>query len=114
MTEFADFEMPVSYAGIIKEHLAVRTSAGLFDLSHMGEFELRGKHALAILERALTNSAARLREGYAQYTLLCTPEGGTIDDLIVYRLEAERYLLCVNASNIGADREWLTALNGGR
>jgi len=114
MTEFAGFEMPLSYAGIVKEHLAVRASAGLFDLSHMGEFELRGRHALALLERALTNSAARLREGHAQYTVLCTPEGGAIDDLIVYRLAAERYLLCVNASNIAADRDWLAGLNDGR
>jgi len=114
MTEFAGFEMPVSYAGIIKEHLAVRSTAGLFDLSHMGEFEVRGPHALALLERALTNSAAGLREGQAQYSLLCTPNGGTIDDLLVYRLAAERYLVCVNAGNIAADREWLVELNHGR
>ncbi|MGD0073992.1 MAG: glycine cleavage system aminomethyltransferase GcvT [Candidatus Binataceae bacterium] len=114
ITEFAGFEMPVSYAGIIKEHLAVRSAAGLFDLSHMGEFEVRGPHALAMLQRALTNSAAHLREGRAQYSLLCTPSGGTIDDVIVYRLGAERYLLCVNASNVGADREWLIDLNRGR
>ena len=114
MTEFAGFEMPVSYTGIIKEHLAVRSAAGLFDLSHMGEFEIRGPNALPFLERALTNSAARLRQGQAQYSLLCTPSGGIIDDLLVYRLGAERYMLCVNASNIAADREWLVELNGGR
>lgn len=114
MTEFAGFEMPVSYAGIIKEHLAVRSAAGLFDLSHMGEFEIRGPNALPFLERALTNSAARLREGQAQYSLLCIPSGGIIDDLIVYRLGAERYMLCVNASNTAADHEWLVDLNGGR
>ena len=90
---------------------AVRTAAGLFDLSHMGEFEVAGPHALDLLERALTNSAARLREGQAQYTILCAPDGGTIDDLIVYRLGAERFMLCVNASNIDADREWLLSLN---
>ena len=111
MTNFAGFEMPVQYSGIIEEHMAVRTSAGVFDLSHMGEFELSGPHALELLERALTNSAARLREGQAQYTLLCAPDGGTIDDLIVYRLGAERFMLCVNASNIEADREWLLGLN---
>ncbi len=90
MTEFAGFEMPVSYAGIIEEHRAVRSAAGLFDLSHMGEFELRGPHALELLERALTNSAARLAEGQAQYTLLCLDNGGVIDDLIVYRLGPEQ------------------------
>ncbi len=111
MTNFAGFEMPVQYRGIIEEHMAVRTGAGIFDLSHMGEFELSGPHALELLERALTNSAARLREGHAQYTLLCAPDGGTIDDLIVYRLGGERFMLCVNASNIDADREWLLGLN---
>jgi aminomethyltransferase len=111
MTNFAGFEMPVQYRGIIEEHMAVRTGAGIFDLSHMGEFELSGPHALELLERALTNSAARLREGQAQYTLLCAPDGGTIDDLIVYRLGAERFMLCVNASNIEADCEWVLGLN---
>jgi aminomethyltransferase len=99
MTVFGGFEMPVSYSGIIEEHLAVRAAAGVFDLSHMGEF---------------TNSAARLKEGQAQYTVMCAPDGGTIDDLIVYRLGPERYLLCVNASNIDVDREWLLELNRGR
>src|SRR5216683_8209425 len=110
MTTFGGFEMPLSYAGIIDEHLAVRSRAGIFDLGHMGEFELNGKAALALLERAMTNSAARLEVGRAQYTLMCTPEGGTIDDLIVYRLDDARYMLCVNASNITADREWLLEL----
>jgi aminomethyltransferase len=110
MTAFGGFEMPVSYAGIIDEHLAVRSCAGIFDLGHMGEFEVAGAPALDLLERALTNSAARLEVGRAQYTLMCTPEGGTIDDLIVYRLEDARFMLCVNASNIAADREWLLEL----
>lgn len=114
MTEFAGFEMPVSYSGIIEEHRTVRSAAGLFDLSHMGEFELRGPHALELLERALTNSAARLIDGQAQYTLLCLENGGTIDDLIVYRLQERHYLLCVNAANIAADRERLLELNDGR
>src|SRR5580700_2016816 len=113
MTEFAGFEMPVSYTGIIDEHRAVRSAAGLFDLSHMGEFELRGPHALELLERALTNSAARLADGQAQYTLLCLENGGVIDDLIVYRLASDRYMLCVNAANIGTDRERLMELNHG-
>lgn len=114
MTVFGGFEMPVSYSGIIEEHLAVRNSAGIFDLSHMGEFEISGPHALATIERAFTNSAARLKLGQAQYTIMCAEDGGTLDDLIVYRLESERYMLCVNASNIDADREWIVELNGGR
>ncbi len=111
MTVFGGFEMPVSYGGIIAEHLAVRSAAGIFDLSHMGEFEVRGPHALELLEHAFTNSAARLRDGQAQYTIMCAEDGGTIDDLIVYRRGAEDYLLCVNASNIAPDWEWLTHLN---
>ncbi|HVA78212.1 MAG TPA: glycine cleavage system aminomethyltransferase GcvT [Candidatus Binataceae bacterium] len=111
MTVFGGFEMPVSYAGIIEEHRAVRAAAGIFDLSHMGEFEVRGPRALELLERAFTNSAARLRIGQAQYTIMCAEDGGTIDDLIVYRLGDEHYMLCVNASNIAADREAIIALN---
>ena len=114
MTVFGGFEMPVSYSGIIEEHLAVRATAGIFDLSHMGEFEIRGAHALELLERAFSNSAARLKDGQAQYTIMCAEDGGTIDDLIVYRLADERYMLCVNASNIAADREWLLNVNHGR
>jgi aminomethyltransferase len=111
MTVFGGFEMPVSYGGIISEHLAVRSAAGAFDLSHMGEFEVRGSKALELLERAFTNSAARLHDGQAQYTIMCAEDGGTIDDLIVYRRAADDYLLCVNASNIAADWEWLSQLN---
>src|SRR5215469_506624 len=111
MTVFGGFEMPVSYGGIISEHLAVRSAAGVFDLSHMGEFEVRGPRALELLEHAFTNSAARLHDGQAQYTLMCAEDGGTIDDLIVYRRAADDYLLCVNASNIVRDWDWLSGLN---
>ena len=111
MTVFGGFEMPVNYGGIISEHLAVRSAAGIFDLSHMGEFDVRGPKALELLERAFTNSAARMQDGQAQYTIMCAEDGGTIDDLIVYRRAADDYLLCVNASNIAADWEWLTQLN---
>jgi aminomethyltransferase len=111
MTEFGGFAMPLNYSGIIEEHLAVRHAAGLFDLSHMGEFHLEGPRALPLLERALTNSAARLADGLAQYTIMCADDGGTIDDLIVYRLAAEHFMLCVNASNIATDWAWLTELN---
>jgi aminomethyltransferase len=114
MTTFGGFEMPVSYAGIIEEHRAVRVAAGVFDLSHMGEFELSGARALEILERTLTNSAARLRVGQAQYTILCAQDGGTIDDLIVYRLAEARYMLCVNAANIAADRAAFLELGADR
>src|ERR1700680_2347810 len=106
-TAFVGFAMPLCYAGIIDEHLAVRARAGIFDLGHMGEFELVGAAAVALLERAMSNSAARLEGGRAQYTRMCTPEGGTIDDLIVYRSEEARFMLCVNASNIAADRDWM-------
>ncbi|HEX3408633.1 MAG TPA: glycine cleavage system aminomethyltransferase GcvT [Candidatus Binataceae bacterium] len=111
MTEFGGYRMPLSYGGIIPEHLAVRRAAGVFDLSHMGEFQVDGPRAVALLERTLTNSAERLVDGQAQYTIMCAEDGGTIDDLIVYRLAAERYLLCVNASNIGADWAWLNEQN---
>jgi aminomethyltransferase len=110
MTAFGGFEMPLAYAGIIDEHLAVRSHAGIFDLSHMGEFELAGAAAAELLERAMTNSASRLQVGQAHYTLMCTPDGGTIDDLIVYRVDDARFMLCVNAANIAADREWLLEL----
>ncbi len=113
MIEFGGFAMPVQYRGIIEEHRALRRSAGLFDLSHMGEFVVSGPRAIDLLERALTNSAAELAVGRAHYTVMCADDGGTIDDLIVYRLEAERYLMCVNAANIAADREALLGLNRG-
>ena len=112
MTQFAGFEMPLSYSGIIPEHLAVRSAAGVFDLSHMGEFELRGSSAMAVLQHTLTNSANRLADGGAQYTLMCADDGGTLDDLILYRLEADRFMLCVNAANIESDREWLLEQTG--
>jgi aminomethyltransferase len=103
MTEFGGFLMPLHYQGILAEHRAVRGAAGLFDLSHMGEFELRGRGAAALLERALTNSVARLADGQAHYTLMCAEDGGTIDDLILYRRAPEHYTLCVNAANIATD-----------
>lgn len=109
ITEFGGFEMPLSYSGIIEEHRAVRAAAGVFDLSHMGEFEVSGSGALALLERTLTNSPARLAEGQAQYTIMCTEDGGTIDDLIVYQQAPDSYMLCVNASNITPDWEWLSS-----
>lgn len=110
MVEFAGWLMPVQYTGILEEHRAVRERAGLFDISHMGEMELRGKGALRFLQRALTNDASRLATGQAQYTLLCNHKGGVIDDLLVYRRGEERYLLVVNAANTGKDYQWLSGL----
>ena len=99
MVDFAGWEMPVQYSGIIDEHTAVRTRAGLFDVSHMGEVELRGAGAVAACQYVTANDVRRLADGQAQYSLLLTPEGGIVDDIIVYRRAADRILICVNASN---------------
>ena len=106
MVPFAGFSMPVQYpTGIVKEHQAVREAAGLFDVSHMGEFEVRGPQALELVQHLLTNDASRLSVGQAQYTVLCTPEGTALDDCILYRLE-DRYMVVVNAGNLAKDRAW--------
>jgi aminomethyltransferase len=99
--------MPVQYEGIVAEHKAVRTDAGVFDVSHMGEIEIEGPTAAELLQSVLSNDVSRLGEGDAQYTLLTTEEGGIVDDLIVYRTGPHRYLLVVNAANKHADFEWL-------
>jgi glycine cleavage system T protein (aminomethyltransferase) len=107
MVDFAGWEMPVQYQGIIDEHTAVRTRAGLFDVSHMGEIELRGPGALDACQRATANDVRRLRDGTAQYSLLLDPGGGIVDDIIVHRLAAERVMICVNASNRAPDFAYL-------
>ncbi len=107
MVPFAGWEMPVQYEGVIQEHRAVRTDAGVFDVSHMGEFEVEGPRAHAFLESLLSNDLGKLEPGQAQYTLLTNEGGGIIDDLIAYRLEECRYLLVVNASNRDADFRWI-------
>ncbi|HSP99245.1 MAG TPA: glycine cleavage system aminomethyltransferase GcvT [Candidatus Dormibacteraeota bacterium] len=107
MVDFAGWDMPVQYRGIIDEHTAVRTRAGLFDVSHMGEIELRGPGALDACQRATANDVRRLRDGTAQYSLLLDPGGGIVDDIIVHRLAAERVMICVNASNRAADLAYL-------
>ncbi|MEA2625453.1 MAG: aminomethyltransferase [Candidatus Binatota bacterium] len=107
MVEFAGWEMPVQYSGILGEHRAVRTAAGLFDVSHMGEVELRGAGAIEACQRLATNDVSRLADGDAVYTVLCLPSGGIVDDVIVTRLAADRLLVCVNASNRGKDVAWL-------
>jgi aminomethyltransferase len=99
--------MPVQYEGVIAEHRAVRTDAGVFDVSHMGELEVEGPTARDVLQAALSNDVDRLQPGDAQYTLLTTEQGGIVDDLIVYRLDPHRYLLVVNAANRDRDFGWL-------
>jgi len=107
MVPFAGWEMPVQYAGVIPEHRAVRTDAGVFDVSHMGEIEVEGPRATELLQGLLSNDLDRLVPGRAQYTLLTNDQGGIVDDLIVYRLEDYRYLLIVNAANRDVDAAWL-------
>jgi len=99
--------MPVQYEGIREEHAAVRTHAGMFDVSHMGEVEVEGPGALAFLQRVLSNDVAAIEVGAAQYSCLCNEEGGVLDDLFAYRLGGDRYLIVTNAANHGADLAWL-------
>jgi aminomethyltransferase len=107
MVHFGGWDMPVEYSGVIAEHMAVRQAAGLFDVSHMGEFEIAGPGALAFLQRTTSNDVARLADGQGQYTALPMDNGAAVDDAIVYRFAADRYLMVVNAGNIGKDFEWL-------
>jgi aminomethyltransferase len=109
MTDFGGWEMPVEYTGIVDEHMAVRTRAGLFDVSHMGEIEIAGGDALAAVQHVTTNDASRLAIGQAQYTALPTPEGTFVDDVLTYRLATDHYMLVVNASNIMKDFNWIAA-----
>ncbi len=109
MVDFAGWDMPVQYAGPIKEHMAVRTSAGIFDVSHMGELEIRGPGARETVQRVSCNDANRLAISQCQYTALTTPGGTFVDDLLIYRMESDRFLLCVNASNQEKDYEWIRA-----
>ena len=112
MAEFAGYDMPISYSGINDEHQAVRNNAGIFDVSHMGEFIVKGEHALDLIQRVTTNDAAKLTAGKAQYSALTNEKGGIVDDLIVYCLEPNKvYMLVVNASNIEKDWKWITAHN---
>jgi aminomethyltransferase len=109
MVPFGGWEMPVEYAGLINEHMAVRKAAGLFDVSHMGEIEVAGPGALAFLQRVTSNDVARLADGQAQYSALPNAEGAPLDDVIVYRRGPERYMLVVNAGNVEKDFGWLRA-----
>jgi aminomethyltransferase len=107
LVPFAGWEMPVQYEGVIPEHLAVRRDCGVFDVSHMGELEVEGPAARALLQSLLSNDLDRIEPGKAQYTLLTNEDGGVVDDLIVYERDPERFLLIVNASNREADFQWL-------
>ncbi|GHO75311.1 aminomethyltransferase [Ktedonobacter sp. SOSP1-85] len=107
LVEFGGWDMPVQYSGIIEEHQAVRTKAGLFDVSHMGEFKVEGSDALAFLQYLVPNDVSRLAVGQALYTQLCRPDGTTIDDLLIYHLAEEQYMLVVNAANIDKDYAWI-------
>ena len=105
-TAFAGWEMPVQYSGILEEHLAVRTRAGLFDVSHMGRILLKGKAALNLIQRLTTNDASRLVEGQAQYSALCYPQGTFVDDVLLYKLAEGEFMICTNAINRRKDLRW--------
>ncbi|MHB1400147.1 MAG: glycine cleavage system aminomethyltransferase GcvT [Trichloromonadaceae bacterium] len=107
MVAFGGWQMPVQYRGVIEEHLAVRNAAGLFDVSHMGEIEVKGVGALAFLQGLTTNDASTLANGQVQYTAMCYPHGGVVDDLTLYRFDQDHYLCCVNASNTAKDFAWM-------
>ncbi len=111
MTDFAGFAMPLQYSGIVDEHMAVRSAAGLFDVSHMGEIFVRGPQAFSFVQHLVTNDVGRLVDGAALYTVMCNQEGGVLDDLLVYRLKSDAYLLVVNAANTAADFAWMQANN---
>ena len=112
MAPFAGYNMPISYTGINDEHQAVRTNAGVFDVSHMGEFILKGPYALELIQRVTSNDASKLTAGKAQYSCLTNENGGIVDDLIVYCIEENNvYMLVVNASNIDKDWNWISSYN---
>lgn len=111
MMEFAGFEMPVEYSGIIDEHMAVRNSAAIFDVSHMGEFWITGNEAVDLINKISSNDPSYLSPGMVQYTCMPNGRGGIVDDLLVYCFDKERYLLVVNASNTAKDRNWILSNN---
>lgn len=104
MVPFAGYNMPVQYEGINVEHNAVRTGVGVFDVSHMGEFILKGEHALDLIQRVTSNDASKLYNGKVQYSCLPNEDGGIVDDLLVYQIDEKTYMLVVNASNI--EKDW--------
>ena len=110
-TEFGGWEMPLQYSSIVKEHLAVRSTVGLFDLSHMGEFEIHGQGANELVQKLSTNDVGRLTDGRVLYTLFCNQAGGIVDDLLIYRYTDNHYMLVVNAANIEKDLAWVETHN---
>ncbi len=111
MVPFAGYNMPVSYTGLNEEHLTVRNGVGVFDVSHMGEFRLRGPKALDLIQQVTSNDASKLTDGKVQYSCLPNKDGGIVDDLLVYRYKADEYYLIVNASNIEKDWNWIKQFN---
>ena len=111
LVDFAGYEMPVQYKGIKIEHNAVRNDVGIFDVSHMGEFFVSGEHALDLIQKVTINDASKLEPGKAQYSAMCFEDGGIVDDLIVYMLDENEYMLVVNASNIEKDFNWIAGQN---
>ena len=111
MVPFAGYEMPVRYGSEIEEHHAVRNSVGMFDVSHMGEFIIRGPHALDLIQKVSSNDASKLIPGKVQYSCMPNDKGGIVDDLLVYKLKEEEYMLVVNASNIQKDWDWISSQN---
>ncbi len=111
MVEFAGFNMPVQYAGVNAEHQTVRSGVGVFDVSHMGEFILKGKNALSLIQKVTSNDASKLYDGKIQYSCLPNADGGIVDDLLVYRMDEQTYMLVVNASNIQKDWDWISKYN---
>ena len=111
MVPFAGYNMPVQYEGVIAEHETVRNSVGVFDVSHMGEFVLKGPNALALIQKFSSNDASVLFDGKAQYSCMPNGKGGIVDDLIIYRVNAEEYFIVVNASNIEKDWDWMSSHN---
>lgn len=107
MIEFAGWMMPVEYSGILLEHNAVRNNAGLFDVSHMGEVDVRGKDAAKFAQNLVTNNIAVMENNQIIYAQMCYPEGGVVDDLLVYKYDGEHFLLVINASNIEKDFQWM-------
>jgi aminomethyltransferase len=111
MVPFAGYNMPVRYSSDLDEHMTVRNAVGVFDVSHMGEFTIKGPHALDLIQRVTTNDASKLSDGQAQYSCLPDENGGIVDDLLVYKIKDNDYMLVVNASNIEKDWNWISKFN---
>ncbi len=114
LVDFSGYEMPLQYKGIKEEHLAVRNRAGMFDVSHMGEILIRGERALEVVQELTVNNVALLKAGQSQYSVMCLDNGGIVDDLLVYCLSGQEFMLVVNASNIEKDFNWIMQVNDGR